>query len=105
MNALQFLKTMTVEQFKRAVGSEKIDIKCQAMKDQNGNIMKDSTGKTIFHRVEDGKFFFVAGEVTGAVSTKGIPQHPMVSEVLGDNGRFFLIHEEGTGGSPTVASF
>lgn len=90
MAQLAFLETLTVEQFKRAEGVSQIHVK------QNP---------------KTGKLFMTFGAKVGAVATKGIPQHPMVSKVQGDatdmnpDGVFWLLHEEGTGGAPILASF
>lgn len=89
-NNLEFLETLTVEQFKRAQGVERIDVK------QNPNT---------------GKLFFTFGAKTGAVSVKGIPSKPMLSLVKGEatkqnpDGKFWMLHEEGNGGAPVLASF
>ena len=46
------------------------------------------------------------GAKTGAVAVKGIPSHPMLSNVTGSDGSsFWLLHEEGQGGAPVLASF
>ena len=90
MNNLAFLETLTVEQFKRAQGVERIEIK------QNPNT---------------GKLFMTFGAKTGAVAAKGIPQRPMISLVQGEaternpDGKFWMLHEEGTGGAPVLATF
>lgn len=90
MNNLAFLETLTVEQFKRAQGVERIEVK------QNPNT---------------GKLFMTFGAKTGAVAAKGIPQRPMVSLVQGEaternpDGKFWMLHEEGTGGAPVLATF
>lgn len=90
MNNLAFLETLTVEQFKRAQGVERIEVK------QNPNT---------------GKLFMTFGAKTGAVAAKGIPEHPMVSLVQGEaternpDGKFWMLHEEGTGGAPVLATF
>lgn len=82
---LIFNETLTVEQFKAAQGVSRIDVK------QNPHT---------------GKLFFTYGAKTGAVAIKGIPQKPMLSNVTGSDGAtFWLLHEEGTGGAPTLASF
>lgn len=96
-NNLTFGETLTVEQFKEQVHVSRIDVK--------------KNPKT-------GKLFFTYGAKTGAVAIKGIPQRPMFSavcpagEVLdiahaGERGcsTFWLLHEEGTGGAPVLASF
>ena len=87
---LIFNETLTVEQFKSAQGVSRIDVK--------------KNPKT-------GKLFFTYGAKAGAVAVKGIPQHPMFSSVKGDptpqnpGGTFWLLHEEGQGGAPVLASF
>ena len=84
-NQLHFIETLTVEQFKSRVMVDKIQVK----KNPKTN-----------------KLFFTFGAKTGAVAVKGIPTHPMVSEVEAPDGStFFLLHEEGTGGAPTLATF
>lgn len=87
---LIFNDTLTVEQFKAKMMVSHIDVK------QNP---------------KTGRLFFTFGAKTGAVASKGIPQHPMFSFVTGDptpqnpDGTFWLLHEEGQGGAPTLASF
>lgn len=82
---LTFNETLTVEQFKAAHNVSRIDVK--------------KNPKT-------GKLFFTYGTKTGAVAVKGIPAHPMLSNVTGDDGsNFWLLHEEGQGGAPVLASF
>lgn len=82
---LTFNDTLTVEQFKAAMNVSRIDVK------QNP---------------KTGKLFFTYGAKTGAVAVKGIPQHPMLSNVTGSDGsNFWLLHEEGQGGAPVLASF
>ena len=87
---LTFMETLTVEQFKREMAVSRIDVK------QNP---KTNT------------LFFTYGAKTGAVATKGIPQHPMLSYVKGEpteknpSGEFWLLHEEGKGSAPVLASF
>ena len=84
-NELKFRETMTVEQFKAAQRVDKLQVK----KNPKTN-----------------KLFFTFGSKTGAVAVKGIPTHPMVSEVEAPDGTsFFLLHEEGTGGAPVLATF
>ena len=90
MANLVFNETLTVEQFKEAMKVSRVDVK------KNPNT---------------GKLFFTFGAKTGAVASKGIPAHPMFSFVKGDptpenpSGEFWLLHEEGTGGAPVLASF
>lgn len=82
---LVFNETLTVEQFKAAQNVSRIDVK------KNPNT---------------GKLFFTFGSKTGAVAVKGIPSHPMLSNVTGSDGSsFWLLHEEGQGGAPVLASF
>ena len=87
---LEFKETLTVEQFKSAMNVSRIDVK------QNP---------------KTNRLFFSYGAKTGAVASKGIPQHPMFSFVKGDptpqnpDGTFWLLHEEGQGGAPVLASF
>lgn len=89
-NNLQFLDTMTVEQFKAAMHVDKILVKKNP---KNSNL------------------FFTFGAKVGAVARKGIPTHPMISHVKGDpapdnpSGEFYLLHEEGQGGAPVIATF
>ena len=85
MNNLVFNETLTVEQFKSKVNVSVIKVK--------------KNPKT-------GKLFFTYGSKTGAVAVKGIPTHPMISDVTGSDGsNFYLLHEEGQGGAPTLAEF
>ena len=85
MANLTFNETLTVEQFKAAMNVSRIDVK------QNP---------------KTGKLFFAYGAKTGAVAVKGIPQHPMLSNVTREDGTsFWLLHEEGQGGAPVLASF
>lgn len=84
-NNLQFIDTLTVEQFKAEKRVDKIQVK------QNP---------------KTGKLFFTFGAKTGAVASKGIPEHPMVSLVQTPDGeQFYLLHNEGTGGAPVIATF
>ena len=84
-NQLIFRGTQTVEQFKKSQMVDKIQVK------QNP---------------KNNKLFFTFGSKTGAVAVKGIPAHPMISEVETPDGDvFFLLHEEGQGGAPTLATF
>lgn len=113
MANLHFFNTRTVEQLKAEEHISRIDVK------NNSNT---------------NKLFFTYGAKTGAVAVKGIPQHPMFSIVHPDldreptpeeayyigrsvelngkrvadpraNGYFMLLHEEGQGGAPVLASF
>ena len=82
---LTFNETLTVEQFKSQMCVSRIDVR--------------KNPKT-------GKLFFTYGSQTGAVSLKGIPTNPMLSNVTGSDGSsFWLLHEEGQGGAPVLASF
>ena len=82
---LVFHDTLTVEQFKSRMMVDKIQVK----KNPKTN-----------------KLFFTFGSKTGAVAVKGIPAHPMISEVEAPDGSsFWLLHEEGQGGAPTLAEF
>ena len=82
---LVFNDTLTVEQFKSRMMVDKISVK----KNPKTN-----------------KLFFTYGAKTGAVAVKGIPAHPMVSNVEAPDGTsFWLLHEEGQGGAPTLAEF
>lgn len=84
MEQLTFNETLTINQFKTKENVSKIDIR-----------KNPSTGK----------LFFTYGSKVGAVSNKGIPQHPMISEVATADGEcFYLLHEEGNG-APVLASF
>lgn len=84
-NNLQFIETLTVEQFKAAQNVAKLRVR------QNP---------------KTGKLFFQYGSKVGAVAAKGVPEHPMVSLVSGTNGeQFYLLHEEGNGGAPVIAEF
>ena len=84
-NNLIFNDTLTVEQFKSQMQVSRIDVK---------------------KNPHTGKLFFTYGSKTGAVAVKGIPQNPMLSNVTGSDGvSFWLLHEEGTGGAPVLASF
>ena len=87
---LEFKETLTVEQFKDQMHVSRIDVK---------------------RNPQTNKLFFTYGAKTGAVAVKGIPQHPMISFVKGEptennpSGEFWLLHEEGQGGAPVLASF
>ena len=94
---LTFGDTLTVEQFKAQMLVSRVNVK--------------KNPKT-------GSLFFTYGAKTGAVAKKGIPVKPMFSAVCpegdtldiehaGQKGctTFWLLHEEGQGGAPTLASF
>ena len=85
MADLVFNETLTVEQFKAQMNVSRVDVK--------------KNPKT-------GKLFFTYGAKTGAVAVKGVPAHPIFSNVTGSDGSsFWLLHEEGQGGAPVVATF
>ena len=86
MNAkLTFNETLTVEQFKSQMQVSRIEVK---------------------KNPHTGKLFFTYGSKTGAVAVKGIPSNPMLSNVTTPEGdSFWLLHEEGQGGAPTLATF
>lgn len=113
MANLHFIDLQTVEQFKADNLVKQISVK----RNPNTN-----------------KLFFTYGGRTGSVAIKGVPQKPVISLVhptsdenpteeekkyigksikVGDkmvphpkaNGYFYLLHEEGTGGAPVLASF
>ena len=84
MENLTFNKTYTVEQFKKEKLVDRLLVKKNP---KNDNL------------------FFSFGAEIGAVSSKGIPKFPMVSEVTTPEGdTFWLLHEEGQG-APTIAEF
>ena len=84
MENLTFVKTMSIEQFKTA---EKIDI------------------LEVKRNPKTSKLFLAWLGGTGAVSNKGIPsKRPVISLVKGEEGEFYLLHEQGEG-APTVATF
>ena len=112
-NDLNFIDTLTVEQFKKENGVKEIQIR---------------------KNPKSGKLFATYGAKTATISSKGIPNHPMISLVnepldrmptaeeriyigksvkIGDkvvshpdaHGFFYLIHEEGQGGAPVLAKF
>lgn len=82
---LSFNETLTVEQFKSQMMVSRIEVK---------------------KNPRTGKLFFTYGSKTGAVAVKGIPSNPMLSNVTTPEGdSFWLLHEEGQGGAPTLATF
>lgn len=94
---LTFGETLTVEQFKDKTMVSRIDVR--------------KNPKT-------GTLFFTYGSKTGAVARKGIPAKPMFSLVCPEGdvldaehagerecSTFWLLHEEGQGGAPVLASF
>lgn len=85
MENLTFLKTYTIEQFKAMQNVNSIEVR---------------------RNPHTNKLFFTYGNETGAVSSKGVPvKRPMISAVQGDEGDFYLLHEQGEGGAPVVATF
>lgn len=84
----EFLRTLTVEQFKSENKVDTILVK------------KGSTGKC----------FFSAGAIQGPVSHKGIPEYPVFSFCKGEiteqnpSGEFWLLHDAKAGGE-VVATF
>lgn len=85
MENLNFLKTYTIEQFKAMHNVNSIEVR---------------------RNPHTNKLFFSYGSETGAVSSKGVPvKKPMISAVQGDAGDFYLLHEQGEGGAPVVATF
>ena len=88
MEKLKFLETMTVEEFKSKMSVNKIEVK------QNPHT---------------GKCFFVYGFETGAVSEKfihGEITNPFISQVCSpDTGdMFYMLHQKGDNGAPTLAT-
>lgn len=82
---LVFNETLTVEQFKSRTQVSKV------------NVMQNP---------HTGKLFFSFGNQTGAVALAGIPKNPVFSHVSTPEGEsFWLLHEEGTGEAPVVATF
>ena len=92
MAKLEFLRSLTVEQFKSEHQTSEIKVK-----------KNPETGK-LFMSWSPNK------NDTGAVSEKGIPTKPIISWVKGDpternpSGEFWLLHNEGEG-APTLATF
>lgn len=95
MRTLEFLETLTVEQFLAKMNVKRIDVK--------------KNPKT-------GKLFMTFGAKTGAVavnentSLKDLQERPMISYVKGEptvenpSGEFWMLHKEGNG-VPTICSF
>lgn len=85
---LEFQQSYTVEQFKAMVNTSELKVKKNQQTD---------------------KLFFTWGpgrEQTGAVAKAGVPAKPVISRVKGNDGAvFFLLHEEGNGGAPVIATF
>lgn len=85
MENLNFLHTYTIEQFKAMTNVNSIEVR---------------------RNPHTNKLFFSYGSETGAVSSKGVPvKNPRISAVQGDAGDFYLLHEQGEGGAPVVATF
>ena len=87
MEKLKFIETLSVQEFKSLQGVEKIEIK------QNPRT---------------GKCFFVYGIETGSVSEKfnrGELSDPVISKVVSpeDGDMFYMLHQRGEGGAPTLA--
>ena len=89
MNALTFLRTLTVEEFKSESKTTSISVKENPKK--------------------AGSFFMCnsANNVIGAVSTKmateGVTK-PVVSEVSDGTNKFFMLHNQGEGGAGSAAT-
>lgn len=99
-NNLIFHETLTIEQFKAFQHVDQLQVK---------------------ENPKTGKLFMTYGAKTAAVAAKGIPHAPMVSLVTPEGETpcfdelrvgsdktcptFWLLHEEGTGGAPVVATF
>ena len=82
---LKFHETLTIEQFKARENVSTLCVKRNPHTD---------------------KLFFTYEGKTGAVALAGIPANPMVSLVETPEGSsFYLLHEEGTGGAETLATF
>lgn len=88
MVKIKFIETLSVTEFKKRMGVDKIEVK------QNPNT---------------GKCFFVYGMEVGAVSEKfrkGELTSPVVSQICvpetGD--MFYLLHQRGEGGAPVLAT-
>ena len=89
MANLNFLRSFSVENFKANQGTDKVEV-----------IKSPKTGKLFISWTnKDGE------RVNGAVSAKGVPSKPEISEVKSEDGTvFFLLHEAGTSQN-VVASF
>lgn len=86
VNSWNGLRTLTVEQFKREMGVSEIEV-----------LRNEKTGK----------IFFSYGGATGAVSSKGIPSKPMLSEFPSNtgSGNVWVLHEKGEGGATKITTF
>lgn len=91
---LDFLRTLTVEQFKDELKVNKLQI-------------KQAAGSS--------KYFFQYGGATGAVATQNhsleeVLKNPMVSYVKGEptdqnpDGKFWMLHMEGNGGATVLVT-
>lgn len=59
--------------------------------------MKEATGVGAIDIVKSpktGKLFFSAGSTVGAVAKKGYSERPMFTKVIGDEGSFWLLHNQ-----------
>ena len=84
MENLTFVKTLSIEQFKAAQKIDQLEVR---------------------RNPHTSKLFLTWLGGTGAVSSKGIPTNkPVISLVKGEEGEFYLLHEQGEG-APTVATF
>lgn len=91
MEALKFLNSWTITNFKNKLGVESIDIK------------RNPKTNSLFFVWGPGR-----GEI-GAVTSKingdlSLLKKPIISEVEGEEGTFYLLHNEGEG-VETLASF
>lgn len=90
---LEFQQSYTVEQFKAMQNTSEIKVK------------KNSETEKLFFTWGPGR------DQTGAVAKAGVPKKPVISRVKGEptpqnpSGVFFLLHEEGNGGAPVIATF
>ena len=89
MEKLKFVETLTIEEFKAKNGVETLEVK------QNP---------------QTGKCFFVYGCETGAVSERfilGEITTPVISQVCSPatGEMFYLLHQKGEEGAPTLAVF
>jgi hypothetical protein len=93
---LEFQESYTVEQFKAMQ---------HLTEDQKIQVKKNPKTEKLFFSWGPGK------QQTGAVAKAGVPKKPVISKVKGDptpentSGVFFLLHEEGEGGAPVIATF
>lgn len=89
MNGLVFLQTWSVDDFKKETGTVTLEVK---------------------RNPHTGKLFFAYGNEVGAVSDRlesGGFSSPVVSQVCSEDtgDTFFLLHQRGEGGCPTLARF